>query len=59
MYGSPDRCKRKLLWEALKHVIPLDASPCLFMSDFNAILSANDHKILLLKENAINSLEIL
>lgn len=44
VYGSPNRYKRKFLWKALRQVIPLNGSPCLFMGDFNIILSVNDKK---------------
>lgn len=44
VYGSPDRNKRKSLWTTLKNAIPLDSSPCLFMGDFNVILSADEKK---------------
>lgn len=42
VYGNPDRNKRKILWEALKSVVPFDSTPCLLMGDFNGILSPDD-----------------
>lgn len=44
VYSSPDRNKRKMLWEALKKALPHDSSHCLIMGDFNAILLADDKK---------------
>lgn len=37
VYGSPDRAKRKLLWEDLKSVNSNLSFPWLIMGDFNAI----------------------
>ncbi|KAA3455874.1 reverse transcriptase [Gossypium australe] len=44
VYGSPDRSKRKFLWEDLQSVAPNNSTPWLIMGDFNAILSPADKK---------------
>ncbi|KAA3481478.1 Retrovirus-related Pol polyprotein LINE-1 [Gossypium australe] len=44
VYGSPDRSKRKLLWEGLHSVAHKNVNPWLIMGDFNAILSPADKK---------------
>ncbi|KAA3453866.1 reverse transcriptase [Gossypium australe] len=44
VYGSPDRSKRKLLWEGLHSITPKKDTPWLVMGDFNAILSPADKK---------------
>lgn len=44
VYGSPNKGKGKLLWDALRQALPTDNSPCLLMGDFNAILSPSDKK---------------
>ncbi|KAL1067721.1 hypothetical protein V6Z11_D12G149600, partial [Gossypium hirsutum] len=44
VYGSPDRSKRKLLWDDLKSTNPNLSFPWLIMGDFNTILSSSDKK---------------
>ncbi|MBA0772642.1 hypothetical protein Gotri_007985, partial [Gossypium trilobum] len=44
VYGSPDRSKRKLLWDDLKSANPNLSFPWLIMGNFNAILSFSDKK---------------
>ncbi|KAA3458339.1 reverse transcriptase [Gossypium australe] len=44
VYGSPDRTRRKLLWENLTNALPQASLPWLILGDFNAILSPQDKK---------------
>ncbi|KAA3478521.1 reverse transcriptase [Gossypium australe] len=44
VYGSPDRNRRKLLWENLTNALPQASLPWLILGDFNAILSPQDKK---------------
>ncbi|KAA3485757.1 reverse transcriptase [Gossypium australe] len=44
VYGSPNRTKRKLLWNDLLDVLPQKPSPWMVLGDFNAILSPEDKK---------------
>lgn len=44
IYGSPDKSKRKALWNDLEDALPKDQYPCIVMGDFNAILSPLDKK---------------
>lgn len=50
VYGSPNRLKKKNLWEGLRNVIPSSNIPWLAIRDFNAILSPNDKKVVVWKE---------
>ncbi|KAA3489594.1 reverse transcriptase [Gossypium australe] len=44
VYGSPDRSKRKSLWDDLLTVLPQNPLPWLILGDFNAILSPKEKK---------------
>ncbi|XP_017618098.1 uncharacterized protein LOC108462689 [Gossypium arboreum] len=41
IYGSPNRQKRKDLWDTLKRSIPMENYPWIAIEDFNAILSSS------------------
>ncbi|MBA0728015.1 hypothetical protein Golax_000955, partial [Gossypium laxum] len=42
VYGSPDHCKRRWLWEVLNMTIPCFDFPWVVIGDFNAILAFNE-----------------
>ncbi|KAA3464883.1 reverse transcriptase [Gossypium australe] len=44
VYGSPNRSKRKILWEGLKSAMPPQSTPWILMGDFNAILDSEDKR---------------
>lgn len=44
IYGSPDRQKRKKLWESLTSSIPIENIPWMAIGDFDALLYSNDKK---------------
>ncbi|MBA0548204.1 hypothetical protein Golob_019314, partial [Gossypium lobatum] len=44
VYGSPNKLKRKILWNDLSRSIPLGYDPWMAIGDFNAILSSDDKK---------------
>ncbi|KAL1149450.1 hypothetical protein V6Z11_A10G191700 [Gossypium hirsutum] len=44
VYGSPDKQKRRILWNALSHTVPRKYIPWMAIGDFNAILSSDDKK---------------
>ncbi|KAG8472191.1 hypothetical protein CXB51_036355 [Gossypium anomalum] len=44
VYGSPDKQKRKILWNDLSHIVHREYVPWMAIGDFNAILSSEDKK---------------
>ncbi|KAG8475227.1 hypothetical protein CXB51_032054 [Gossypium anomalum] len=44
VYGSPNSQKRKQLWDALKHTVPMDETPWLAIGDFNVILDSREKR---------------
>ncbi|MFQ6648100.1 hypothetical protein Gotur_021108 [Gossypium turneri] len=44
VYGTPNKLKRKILWNDLSRSIPLGYDPWMAIGDFNAILSSDDKK---------------
>ncbi|KAH1123276.1 hypothetical protein J1N35_006436 [Gossypium stocksii] len=44
VYGSPDKLKRKFLWNDLSHTVPREYVPWMAIGDFNVFLSPEDKK---------------
>lgn len=59
VYGSPDKMRRKVLWNDLSCSIPIGKDHWMAIGDFNAILSSDDKKEVISQVTDVSSLTIL